>query len=166
MRVVESGSGKPVAEADVRYRAMAREGTSTGHGGRSAPLFDITVKSDADGAVVIPPTKFDAYIFGVFGMNTNYENATMTVARDGYETLQLRNSLRIIPNLDEVTAWEHNGKTVELRPGSRATGQALIDRFETMRSSTVPPAIVSPAPTSVRKVDVSTPQHREAASPR
>lgn len=166
MRVVDSGSGKPVAAANVRYRAMAREGTSSGHGGRSAPLFDITATSDADGTVYIPPTKFDAHIFGMFGMNTNYENATMTVSRDGYATLRLRNSLRIIPNLDEVVAWEHNGKTVALRPGNGSAEQSLIDRFEAMRGTTEAPSIMVPPPTSVRRVDGTMPQHREAASSR
>lgn len=130
MRVVESATGKPVAGAQVRYRATASEGTFTGHGGRTGILFDIRAESDANGTIAIPPTKFDARIFGVFGMNTNYENARMTITRRGYESLELRNSLRIIPQLDEVISWEHNGRTVELRPVRDATGQPVLDHAE------------------------------------
>jgi len=117
MRVVEAGTGKPVAGAEVRYYAEAWEGTFTGHGGRTALMFDIPARSDADGAIVIPPTDFSPRLFGFLGLNTNYGNAEMRIAKPGYKTLVLRNNLRIIPNLREVIDWEHEGRTVELVPG-------------------------------------------------
>lgn len=116
MRVVESVNGKPVAGANVRYFAMAWEGTFTGHGGRTATMFEIRGESDADGNIALPATQFSPRIFGLFGMNTNYENAAMRITHSGYEPLELRNTLRIIPNLDEVIAWEYQGRTVELKP--------------------------------------------------
>lgn len=116
MRVVESGTGKPVAGAKVRYSAAVWEGTLTGHGGRTAIMFEVRGESDANGNIALPATQFSPRIFGMFGMNTNYGNAVMHITQTGYEPVELRNNLRIIPNLDEVIAWEHQGRTVELKP--------------------------------------------------
>ena len=116
MRVVESGTNMPVAGAKVRYFAKAWEGTLTGHGGQTATMFDIQGESDINGNILLPPAKFNPRIFGIFGMNTNYGNAAMTITKNGYEPLQLSNYLRIFPNLDEVIAWEFQGRTVELKP--------------------------------------------------
>jgi hypothetical protein len=150
MRVVESGSGKPIPGAIVRYRAEAREGSLSGHGGRGAVMFDIRGESGADGTIALPPTQFNPRIFGLFGLNTNYENATMTIMRSGYETLELRNSRRIIPNLDEAIDWEYDGRTVELKPAREAP-----------RASPASGAPV-PQPTQIRRADDSLPQHRAA----
>ncbi len=116
MRVVESGTNKPVAGANVRYFAMVREGTFTGHGGRTATMFEIRGESDADGNIALPATQFSPRIFGIFGQNTNYENANMSITQSGYKPIQLSNNLRIMPNLDEVIAWQYQGSTVELKP--------------------------------------------------
>lgn len=116
MRVVESGTGKPVAGAKVRYSATAWEGTFTGHGGRTAIMFEVRGESDANGNIALPASQFSPRIFGMFGMNTNYENAAMRITQTGYEPVELRNNLRIIPNLDEVIAWEYQGRTIELKP--------------------------------------------------
>lgn len=119
MRVVESGTSKPVAGAKVRYSAPAWEGTFTGHGGRTATMFEILGESDANGNIALPATQFSPRIFGMFGMNTNYGNAVMHITQTGYEPVELRNNLRIIPNLDEVIAWEYQGRTVELKPARK-----------------------------------------------
>ena len=116
MRVVESVTGQPVAGAKVRYFAMASEGTLTGHGGRTATLFEVLGASDADGNIILPATAFDPRIFGILGLNTNYENAAMSITHRGYAPVELRNTLRIVPNLAEVIAWEHQGRTVQLWP--------------------------------------------------
>jgi hypothetical protein len=150
MRVVEAGSGKPVAGAQVRYRAEAREGTSTGHGGRGAMLFDLATVSDASGAIEFPPTQFNPRIFGLFGLNTNYENAEMTITREGYEPLELRNTLRVIPNLDEVIAWQYNGQTVELKPALEKAAK---------------PSVTPPQPMQIRRAPGGLPQHRGAPAP-
>jgi hypothetical protein len=87
-------------------------------------MFELTTESDAEGTIAFSPTRFDHRVFGLFGMNTNYENARMTITKAGYEPLELRNQTRIVPNLDEVIAWEYNGQTVRLKPtrdsGARA----------------------------------------------
>lgn len=122
MRVVESGTNKPVAGANVRYFARVWEGTFTGHGGRTATMFEIRGESDFEGNIALPATQFSPRIFGILGFDTNYENAAMSITKSGYLPLELRNSLRIMPNLDEVITWEYKGRTVELQPVRNAAG--------------------------------------------
>ncbi len=157
MRVVEAGTGKPVAGAEVRYSAEAWEGTLTGHGGRTALMFDIPARSDAEGVIAIPPTAVSARLFGIFGLNTNYGNAEMRIRKPGYKTLVLRNNLRILPNLDEVIAWEHEGRTVELEPGEDPRPREL--NFPAPPAG--PPAIrVAPAPPGAPATDRAAPSPR------
>ena len=154
MKVVDSATGKPVGGAQVRYGATATEGTFTGHGGRTATLFELTTESDAEGTITFPPTRFDHRVFGLFGLNTNYENARMTILKPGYAPMELRNQTRIMPNLDEVIAWEYNGQTVQLRPAREASAPA--------RS---PGGAGTPPPVMIRRGDEGLPQHRAAPAP-
>jgi hypothetical protein len=112
MKVVDAEDGTPLADAHVLFQAKAREGTFTGHGGRSATLFAVEAVTDHSGEVHFSKQDFSA---NPFFLNTNYDNPTMVVFKTGYVLLLLTNTLRIIPKLDEVTMWQHDNQTVKMK---------------------------------------------------
>lgn len=112
MKVVDAEGGTPIAGAHVLFQAKAHEGTFTGHGGRSATLFAVETVTDHSAEIHFPKQEFSAY---PFFLNTNYHNPTMVVFKPGYVLLALTNTLRIIPNLDEVTMWQYDNQTVKMK---------------------------------------------------
>lgn len=112
MKVVDAEEGTPIAGAHVLFQANAHEGTFAGHGGRSANLFVVEAVTDDSGEIHFPKQEFSAY---PFFLNTNYHNPTMVVFKPGYVLLTLTNTLRIIPNLDEVTMWQYDNQSVKMR---------------------------------------------------
>src|SRR5262249_17652416 len=121
MKVVEAQTGSPVAGANVLFLGTAHEGTLTGHGGRSANLFATETITDDAGEFRIPKEEFS---FDPFFMNTIYDNPRLVVLKPGYALLTLTNTLRIIPNLDEVTTWQYNDQAVNMK---RATDHDIPD---------------------------------------
>ena len=115
MKVVDAQEDKPLAGANVLFLGTAQEGTWTGHGGRTANLFAAETTTDDAGELRIPKQEFSAQ---PFFLNTIYHNPRLVVLKPGYALLTLTNTLRIIPNLDEVTTWQHNDQTVKM---ARAT---------------------------------------------
>ena len=125
MKVVDAEDGSPIAGAHVLFQANAHEGTVTGHGGRLANLFAVEALTDHSGEIHFPKQEFSAY---PFFLNTNYRNPTMVVLKPGYVLLILTNSLRIIPNLDEVTTWQYDNQTVRMK---RATNDRdMLDTLD------------------------------------
>lgn len=112
MKVVDAEEGTPIAGAHVVFQANAHEGTFTGHGGRSANLFAVEAVTDHSGEIHFPKQEFSAY---PFFLNTNYDNPTMVVFKPGYVLLILTNTLRVIPNLDEVAMWQYDNQTVKMK---------------------------------------------------
>lgn len=129
MKVVDAEDGTSIAGAHVLFQAKAHEGTFTGHGGRSATLFAVEAVTDQTGGIHFPKQEFSAY---PFFLNTNYHNPTMVVFKPGYVLLILINTLRTIPNLDEVTMWEYDNQTVKMK---RATMDS--DLPETLGSAAI-----------------------------
>ncbi|HKF66124.1 MAG TPA: hypothetical protein VKB36_06340 [Vicinamibacterales bacterium] len=121
MKVVEEQTGSPVAGANVLFLGTAHEGTLTGHGGRSANLFAVETMTDDAGEVRIPKQEFSSE---PFFMNTIYDNPRLVVLKPGYALLTLTNTLRIIPNLDEVTTWQYNDQAVKIK---RSTDHDIPD---------------------------------------
>lgn len=111
MKVVDAADASPVANAHVLFQAWAREGTLTGHGGRGALLFAAEAVTGPDGGFRIPPQEFKAY---PFFLDTNYENPSMVVFKPGYDVLILHNERTLVPGLDDMKRWEHDGRTVKL----------------------------------------------------
>lgn len=125
MRVVDSVSKASLEGVRVNYYAMAREGTLTGHGGRTVKVFEVQARSTGDGTITLPATRFDAGPFGLFGLNTNYESPSLILRKEGYRKLALYNSISG-SSLADVVRWEWNGATVEMEwtgialpPGNR-----------------------------------------------
>ena len=129
MKMVDAQEGIPIAGAHVLFQANAREGTFTGHGGRSANLFAVEAVTDHSGEIHLPKQKFSPY---PFFLNTNYHNPTMVVFKPGYVLLILTNTLRIIPNLDEVTIWQYDNQTIKM---TRVTTDSDIP--ETLSSAAI-----------------------------
>ncbi|WP_431113079.1 hypothetical protein [Variovorax paradoxus] len=90
MHLVDSITREPISGAHVTYSAEAREGTLSGHGGKTVQMFEIHAQSDADGLVTLQPTEFNPRVFGIFGLNTNYESPSITVVKAGYARMDLR----------------------------------------------------------------------------
>jgi hypothetical protein len=112
MKVVDAQDGNPVAAAHVLFQGNAHEGTFTGHGGRVANLFVVEAVTDEAGEIRLPKQEFSAQ---PFFLNTNYHNPSMVVFKPGYVLVILTNTLRIIPNLEEVTTWQYDNETVKMK---------------------------------------------------
>ena len=112
MKFVDSQDGRPVAGAHVLFQANAHEGTMTGHGGTAANLFVIEEVTDDSGEIHLPKQDFSPR---PFFLNTNYHNPSMVVFKPGYVLVILTNSLRIVPNLDEVTTWQYDNQTIKMK---------------------------------------------------
>jgi hypothetical protein len=112
MKVVDAQDGSPVAGAHVLFQGNAQEGTFTGHGGRLANLFVTEAVTEESGDFRLPKQDFSSQ---PFFLNTNYHNPSMVVLKPGYVLLVLTNTLRIIPNLDEVTTWQYDNQTIKMK---------------------------------------------------
>jgi len=100
MKVVDAQDSSPVAGAHVLFLGTAQEGTLTGHGGRTANLFAVETMTDDVGKLRLPKQEFSAQ---PFLLNTTYHNPRLVVLKPGYALLTLTNTLRVMPNLDELT---------------------------------------------------------------
>lgn len=118
MKVVDAQDGAPLAGVHVLFQASASEGTLTGHGGRTANLFAIETVSDERGEINLPKQDFSPR---PFLLNTHYRNPSMALLKPAYVLVVLTNTLRIVPNLDEVTTWQYNDQTVKMK---RAASEA------------------------------------------
>ncbi len=112
MTFVDAQDGSPVAGAAVLFQASAREGTFTGHGGRTANLFVVEGVTDDAGRLSLPPQEFSTQ---PFFLNTNLENPSMVVLKPGYAMLVLTNRRRTVPERQDLTAWEYNNQTIRLK---------------------------------------------------
>jgi len=120
MKLVDAQDGSPIGGAHVLFQGSAQEGTFTGHGGRRANLFVVEAVTDDTGEIRLPKQEFSPQ---PFFLNTTYNNPSMVVLKPGYVLLILTNTLRIIPNLDEVTTWQYDNQTVKMK---RATTDSDI----------------------------------------
>jgi hypothetical protein len=112
MKIVDAHDDSPVAGAHVLFRASAREGTWTGHGGRSATLFVAEAVTDEAGELRLPKQDFSAQ---PFFLNTNYENPALLVFKPGYVLVDLRNTRRVIAELQDLTTWQYDNQTVKMK---------------------------------------------------
>lgn len=112
MHVVDEHDGTPIPGLVALFRGTAREGTSTGHGGKHVVLFAVEAISDGSGELRFPRQDFSSQ---PFFLNTNYENPSMLLLKPGYAPLVLYNQLRIVPTLAEASRWEYDGKTVKMK---------------------------------------------------
>ena len=112
MKIVDAQTGSPIGGANVLFQATAHQGTFTGHGGKTAILFVMEAVSDEAGAIRFPEKEFSAY---PFFLNTNYENPTMVIVKDGYEPLILQGTSHIIPTRKEITVWQYNTQSVQMK---------------------------------------------------
>ena len=119
MKVVDAHDGTPVPGLVALFRGTAREGTITGHGGKHAILFAVEAVSDESGELRFPKQDFNSQ---PFFLNTNYENPSMLLLKQGYAPLVLYNQMRIIPTLAEASRWEYDGMTVKMQ---KATEDAM-----------------------------------------
>jgi hypothetical protein len=112
MTFVDAADGSAVAGAVVLFQANGREGTFTGHGGRTANLFAVEGVTDDAGAVRFPRQEFSTQ---PFFLNTNYENPSMVALKPGYALLVLVNARGVPHETRTVTTWEYNNQTVRMK---------------------------------------------------
>jgi hypothetical protein len=120
MKVVDAQDESAVAGAFVLFQASAQEGTWTGHGGRHVNLFAAETVTDASGEIRLPKQEFPAQ---PFFLNTNYNNPSMIVFKPGYALVSLLNQRLVVPELRDMTSWEHNDRTIKMK---RATTDSEI----------------------------------------
>jgi hypothetical protein len=112
MTFVDAEDGRPVAGANALFQATGREGTWTGHGGRTASLFAVEGVTDESGRLSLPAQEFSAQ---PFFLNTNLENASLVVLKPGYAMLVLTNNRRAVPERRDLEVWEYNDQTIKLQ---------------------------------------------------
>jgi hypothetical protein len=112
MKVEDAQDGRPIAGAHVLFLGTAQEGTLTGHGGRTENLFAAETTTNDAGELRLPKQEFSAQ---PFFLNTIYHNPRLVVLKPGYTLLTLINTLRVSPNLDEVTTWQYNDQSVKMK---------------------------------------------------
>jgi hypothetical protein len=112
MTIVDAQDDSPVVGAHVLFHAAAREGTFTGHGGRGATLFVVETVTDEVGALRLPKQEFSAR---PFFLNTNLSNPTMLIFKPGYNLVDIRNTRRILAELQDVTTWQYNDQTIKMK---------------------------------------------------
>ncbi len=129
VKVVEAGTGKPIANANVRFRGDAREGTFTGHGGRTATLFDLKAATKEQGVAVFPATQFNPRQWGLWGLNTNLDGPRLIVTRPGYRSRDLINP-EINPSTKAFIAWAGRQGVIEMTPGTDPDGKNPSQRLD------------------------------------
>jgi hypothetical protein len=112
MKVADAQDGKPIQGVVAMFWGTAREGTFTGHGGKTAVLFAADAVSDEAGELRFPKQEFGSQ---PFFLNTNYENPAMLLLKPGYAPLVVYNQARIVPTLAEASRWELDGKTAKMK---------------------------------------------------
>jgi hypothetical protein len=112
MKVVDAQDGSPIAGAHVLFHGGAHAGTLTGHGGKSATLFVAETVTDDSGELRIPRQEFSAQ---PFFLNTNYHNPWMLIFKPGYVLVDLRNTVRSVAELKDLTTWLYNGQTIRMK---------------------------------------------------
>jgi hypothetical protein len=112
MKIVDAQDDSPIVGAHVLFHAGASEGTFTGHGGRGATLFVVETVTDEAGALRLPKQEFSAR---PFFLNTNLANPTMLIFKPGYVVVDIRNTRRVIAELQDVTAWQYNDQTIKMK---------------------------------------------------
>ena len=112
MNVVHEHDGTPIPGLVALFWGTASEGTRTGHGGRSRLLFAVEAVSNESGELHFPKQDFNSQ---PFSRSTNHDNPEMLLLKPGYAPLVLINRLRIIPTLAEVSRWEYEGSTVQMK---------------------------------------------------
>jgi hypothetical protein len=124
MLVVDDAAGTPMPGVIAAFWSTGREGTITGHGGKSAVLFAAEAIADDSGQV-----RFPAQTFGTqpFFLNTNYETPAVLLLKPGYAPLVLTNQSRISPTLAEASRWEHDGQTVRMKKATDEEIQQQAD---------------------------------------
>lgn len=173
MRFVDESDNNPVMDARVVFCGRAWEGTLTGHGGKTAVLFEIETVTDARGEINIPPKEFDAR---PFGMSTNYENSQMLIVKPGYATYKITNSGAAPNEVAAAINWQYNGMTIKLKRTAidtppppkyrisfaRECGEALLPPVDPrLRGMPLP----SDPPKPVRAPVSPDEMHRSAAQP-
>jgi hypothetical protein len=160
MRLIDGASKEPIAGAHVTYSAEARE---------AMKLFEIHVQSDAEGVVTLPPTRFDAKAFGLFGLNTNYESPLLTISKTGYRRMQLQNTHVVAsPSVQDLLRWDHNGATIELKRSDAASqaGDAHANAVEAVRPAYEKKSIARPDRLPATELCVVSRGRSEAGMPR
>jgi hypothetical protein len=136
MKVVDA-QDSPVAGAHVLFHAAAREGTWTGHGGRHATLFVAETMTNDAGELRLPKQEFSAR---PFFLNTNYENPVMVIFKPGYVLVDLRNTRRIIAELQDLSTWQHNDHTIKMKRATTDTETShAVDWAATFANLTMGP---------------------------
>ena len=116
MKVIDAQDGSPVEGAHVLFQANAREGTFTGHGGRSANLFVAEALTDVSGEFSFPKQDFSSQ---PFFLNTVYQSPSMVVLKPGYVLVVLTDLNRPFPSLKELTTWPYGNKTIKMKRVTR-----------------------------------------------
>ena len=117
MKMIDAEDGSPVEGAHVLFQANAREGTLTGHGGRSANLFVAEALTDVAGEFSFPKQDFSSQ---PFFLNTVYLSPSMVVLKPGYMLVVLTDLNRLFPTLRELTTWQYSSQTIKMK---RVTGE-------------------------------------------
>ena len=112
MKFVDAENNQPIVRAHVLFHASAYEGTFTGHGGERVHLFLLEAVTNDGGEIHLPVQEFWPY---PFILNTNYNNPSLIVFKDGYALVTLANNRRIIAKLQDVTIWQYNDQTIKMR---------------------------------------------------
>jgi hypothetical protein len=147
MRFVDDADGRPIAGAQVVFCGTAWQGTLTGHGGAGATLFKIEAVTDAKGEINLAPKEFDAR---PFGMNTNYDHATMRVGKPGYAPQHLINSGVALGSFEAAGKWAYHGATIRMKRA--AGGETAAAKFDTgcgQERMTLPDPRLLPQPPTV-----------------
>ena len=142
MKIVDAQGDSPVVGAHVLFHAGAREGTWTGHGGRHATLFVAEAVTDHSGDLRLPKQEFSAR---PFFLSTNYENPAMVIFKPGYVLVDLRNSRRVIAELQDVSTWQYNHHTIKMKRATTDTETShAVDWAATFANLTMgPPDVCS-----------------------
>jgi hypothetical protein len=137
MKVVDAQDDSPVVGAHVLFHGGARAGTWTGHGGRHATLFVAEAVTDDAGQLQLPKQEFPAQ---PFFLNTNYDNPWMIVFKPGYVLVDLRNTRRIIAELQDLKTWQYNNQTIKMkRVATDADTSRAVDWAATSANLTLGP---------------------------
>lgn len=112
MKMIDAEDGSPVQGAHVLFQANAREGTLTGHGGRSANLFVAEALTDVAGEFRFPKQDFSSQ---PFFLNTVYLGPSMVVLKPGYVLVVLTDLNRLFPTLKELTTWQYSNQTIKMK---------------------------------------------------
>jgi hypothetical protein len=124
MKVVDVQDGRPMAGAHVLFLGTAQEGTDGAWRQNRKPLRR---RNNDERRRTIAPSQAGVSRPALLSQY-DLPQSPPGVLKPGYTLLTRINTLRVMPDLDEVTTWQYNDQSVKMKPRPSAAERSAWSR--------------------------------------